>query len=215
MLEMAFYDGIRHMVATPHYITGTYETKADEIREKTDVLNSHAQKRGMDITIYAGQEINADAQSFSALAAGELLTLNNSKYALIEIDPQLTDESIKNALEAVFEMGMIPVIAHAERLLASGRNIDMIFRLFERGTIIQVNADSIKGDAGTNLKRNAHLLLKKGLVHAVSSDCHSPAWRPPALSVAEKEVKRICGGEQTKKLMYINPYKIISNKDLV
>lgn len=212
MLKIAHGEGIEHIVATPHYISGVCETNKEEIIEKTKELNELAKKAGHNIKIHPGQEIYADSESITKLEAGELLTLNNSRYALVEFNPALLHDSIVNVLETLAGLSIVPVIAHAERIIAFGRrDMEFIEKLVSAGAIIQVNADSVTGACGLMIKRRAHKLLKAGLVHVISSDCHSADWRPPMLSEAKKEISKKYGISRAELLMLENPMKIINN----
>jgi len=214
MLKKASLDGIRHMVATPHYITGYYTYNNDEILRKIKILNDTAVREGIDIIIYSGNEVHADALSLKELSKGNVFTINNSRYVLIEISEDFTRECTRNIIEQILKHGYVPIIAHAERSICGRDKTRFIKKIVKSGAIIQIDAMSITGDMGFAMKLYTRSLLKKRLVHLISTDCHSLNKRPPLLSKAAEITKKYITKEEVKILFYTNVIKIINNEKL-
>jgi len=77
--------GIDKVIATPHFI-GDYDSKVtpESVKEKIDILNKEMKKQHIKLEIYSGMEVFASNDTVDRLEKGEILTLNNSRYVLIE-----------------------------------------------------------------------------------------------------------------------------------
>ena len=79
---------------------------------------------------------------------------------------------IRNSLDEIMSEGYQPVIAHVERYGCMVDDIENVRRLSRMGVEIQVNASSITGDTGKEIKKFVHKLLKEQLVDYVGTDAH-------------------------------------------
>ena len=84
ILELAYAEGIRGIIATPHYHGGHYETTPEEIRSRLDSLRAIAAEKFEDLQIYAGNEIYYYQSVIEWLNDGQVLTLAGSHYVLLE-----------------------------------------------------------------------------------------------------------------------------------
>ena len=80
-------NGTKALVATPHSnLPSAPARSCDEIRKIVRGLNQVAKKENIDIAVLSGMEIFATDDVAKKLKAGELLTINGTKYPLIEFD---------------------------------------------------------------------------------------------------------------------------------
>jgi len=84
-MQNASNEGIDKVIATPHFI-GDYDSKVtpESVKEKIDILNKEMKKQHIKLEIYSGMEVFASNDTVDRLEKGEILTLNNSRYVLIE-----------------------------------------------------------------------------------------------------------------------------------
>ncbi|MBR5218710.1 MAG: hypothetical protein IKV89_03165 [Clostridia bacterium] len=210
MLKMACDDGIKHIIATPHFIPGIYELSADEIYDRVAEINVLAQEAGLDITVYPGCEISADKISFELLSQGKIPTLCGSTYILLELSETYTENSIINIIKTAVNMGYTPVIAHIERCISHRQGMSFVQNLVQTGALLQINADSlVNPHIFWCQRRFIHKLLKKDLIFCVATDCHSDNMRPPVLSAAAQVLIKLTDPIRADKLLRSNPMKII------
>ena len=81
---------------------------------------------------------------------------------------------IEPALDEVMEMGLIPVLAHPERIEAFQDDPDMLKGFIERGMLSQITAGSVIGYWGEEVKRLTLALLGGKMAHVMASDTHHP-----------------------------------------
>jgi len=215
LCKIAANDGIKKIVATPHSKDGVYEAKSDKILETVDVLNLKLKENQIDIEILPGSETHIHEGLVESVESGKVLTINNSgKFILFELPfvfiPPGTEEFVFN-LKA---NGIVPIIAHAERISAFQKNPELVGQLVKVGALVQVNALALTGRAGPIEKECVELLLKNRWVHFIASDVHSLAGRPPILSKAVGNAAGIVGEEEARALVCHNPEQIINGLDI-
>ena len=215
LCKIAANDGIKKIVATPHSKDGVYEAKSDKILEAVDVLNLKLKENQIDIEILPGSETHIHEGLVESVESGMVLTINNSgKFILFELPfvfiPPGTEKFVFN-LKA---NGIVPIIAHAERISAFQKNPELVGQLVKVGALVQVNALAQTGRAGPIEKECVELLLKNKWVHFIASDVHSLAGRPPILSKAVGNAAGIVGEEEARALVCHNPEQIINGLDI-
>jgi protein-tyrosine phosphatase len=215
LCKVAANDGIKTIVATPHSKDGVYESKSAEILKAVDTLNSQLKENQIDVKILPGAEIHVSMGLVESVKNGDVLTINNGgKFILFELPfvfvPPGTDKFIFN-LKA---NGIIPIIAHAERISAFQRKPELVDQLVNIGARVQINANCLTKRANRGERKCAEWLLKKRLVHFIASDTHSLRGRPPILSEAVVSASSIVGEEEAMALVCRNPERIINGLDI-
>lgn len=215
LCKVAANDGIKTIVATPHSKDGVYETKSVEILKAVETLNLQLKANQIDIEILPGAEVHISVGLVESIKSGDVLTINNGgKFILFELPfvfiPPGTDKFIFN-LKA---NGIVPIIAHAERLSAFQRNPELVDQLVKIGARVQVNAHGLTKRASRRERKCAEWLLRNELVHFIASDTHSLKGRPPILSEAVECASRIVDEEEARKLVCHNPEQIINGLDI-
>jgi protein-tyrosine phosphatase len=215
LCKIAANDGIKKIVATPHSKDGVYEAKSDKILKTVDVLNLKLKENQIDIEILPGSEVHIHEGLVESVGSGEVIAINNGgKFILFELPfvfiPPGTDKFVFN-LKA---NGIVPIIAHAERITAFQENPELVGQLVKIGALVQVNAPALTGRAGHIEKECAKLLLKNRWVHFIASDVHLLTGRPPILSRAVGNAARIVGEEEARALVCHNPEQIINGLDI-
>ena len=84
MADLAARSGVFHMVATSH--GNYYDYTLEEYRENFERLQAELRDREIPVKIYSGMEIFMDEKAADLLDLGELLTLNGTRYVLVEFN---------------------------------------------------------------------------------------------------------------------------------
>jgi protein-tyrosine phosphatase len=182
-LEMArrsVADGINLMLATPH-VNGRFMPDPDEVLGAVAELNDALAREHIPLVVSPGAEI---AVAELGVLDDETLgayTLGASKTLLVEspyVDGvPLFDEIVFGAQAKGFRI----VLAHPERSPMFRTDLEALEALVERGVMCSVTSGSMRGRFGRRVMRSTLELVRRGLVHNVSSDCHDLAKRPPGL----------------------------------
>ena len=212
MIDIAYKNGIRAMIATPHYEVGKYDNNIDEIQKQFSKIKDLALKKYRDFKLYLGNEIFYSYGVVNNLEEGKIFTLADSKYVLVEFSPNDKYKYISESLYELVNNGYIPVLAHAERYEEVMEDIDNVERLVDVGVYIQINAHTIAGKYGHGIRRRVMKMIKNDLVHFIGTDTHSDGHRSPDLEECIKYLNKKTDEETVVRLLSTNPQKIIAKE---
>ena len=216
MAAMAADSGVTHVFATPHCNTRNVRQNFRSrslIAAYTD-LQDALDEAGIPVKILSGAEVLARGHFAEHLAAGDFMTLNGSRYLLVEFYFDEDPDYMERCLSAVEARGLVPVIAHPERYYPVQRAPELAQVWAERGWILQLNKESLLGGHGEDAFNAASLLLRRGAVAVIASDAHHFRWRTPhmgeLLDVLVSRFPEVDPG----LLLYENPLRIARDQAL-
>jgi protein-tyrosine phosphatase len=214
MAKHAHRDGITTVIATPHHANGQYMNPALNIRQAVDLMNERLRQHGNPLLVLPGQEIRINGELLNDLEQGQLLTLANSRYILLEMPSSRVPRSMEEICHELIIQGFVPVIAHPERNAEVASDPSRLEGLIELGSLGQITAQSITGFFGSKLQKLSLELCRRNTVHMVASDAHDSAHRPFGLSEAyvtlEKEL-----GLGICNYFRKNAQKIVANEEII
>lgn len=192
MCRIAWDDGIRGIVATPHHGNGVYCNARKDILAAVAVLNEAVRSEGMDLTVYPGAEVHFNEKLPEGIVSGEICTCADAgKYLLVEPPVQVLPPGFK---ELVFQLklaGITVIIAHPERNRAVQEDTRLLAECVNMGALCQITAQSVLGAFGSRAETTARLLIRSRLAHCVASDAHSATSRPPKVRAAMEVVSEL------------------------
>ena len=213
MAKEAEKDGIKTIAATPHYMEGSFRESSTNILEKIQKLNRLLEEKNIDIEIIEGQEVFLSVDIIKHLDKKELITINKSKYLLIEFSMLNIPTNADKMINKLMKKGIRPIIAHPERVETIIREPSVLIPFIEMGCLTQVNAGSIKGYFGDKIKKTAIELIERDMVYIIASDAHNAHRRKPQLSEAYEKIEEIKDKEYVEKLKK-TAEKIIKDEDI-
>ena len=211
MLEMAYADGIRAMIATPHYRPERWPVSWEQRELALAKVQRLAQDLDPNFRIYPGNEIFYQEKIGERLAAGEVDTLADSRYILVEFHPDAPYEYLWQGLQGLQMEGYRVILAHWERYDCLIREPERLETLAGSGVGIQSNADAVLGGQGRGVKKLIREMLEDGLVDYVATDCHGIRGRLPQLRCAYEYIRKKIGEDTARKVCVENPQRILQN----
>ena len=155
MLCKAHKQGITHIIATPHYVSGQ-DTK--RLREMMKRLKETAFSISENMMVSLGQEVQYFEELPSFLEQGKVLTLAGSRYV-----------RLFRAVRRLVQSSYLPVIAHAERyncLKENGRTMELV----RCGAYLQMNAGSLGGGLFDRRAAWCRKEILRGNIHFIATD---------------------------------------------
>lgn len=207
MAAMAADQGVRHIVATPHCLTGS----APDVIDGVAMLRELLQEAQIPIRLYAGMEIFGSFDTARLLQERKLLTLNGSRYPLIEFSFYTDGTAETEILQTVIDAGYTPLVAHPERYEYILQQPRLINQWKKMGCLFQVNRCSLLGRYGEDIQMMALELVERGFAAAVATDAHSSKVRTPRARDAYEMLYHSVSPVAAETLMIHNPKKIITN----
>ena len=216
MARVASNNGTTKMLCTPHRKDVTEGSSIEHIRQLVFDINKLLRKQHLNIELFLGMENHLDPQLPTEITAGRALTINGSRYALVEMPFFGYPSYLKEVLSSLQENGIIPVLAHPERIEAVQHDITLLVDLVERGMLTQITAGSVLGYFGDTVSKFTRMLLEQRMVHVIASDCHTPEGpRSPTLLPGINAIINIIGEIETKAMVSEIPKAIMEDKDVL
>lgn len=176
MLEAAKSEGITHIISTSHSFHPQYDVDFMTVNMQVAQLQKEANELG--ITLHTGQEVRIQSDLVERYKNGEVLTLADSQYMLLELPSSNVPQYTKNIVYGLLEEGITPIIAHPERNKGIAEKPERLERLVREGALSQVTAGSLSGHFGKSVQQLALQLVEANLVHTYGSDAHNLTTRP-------------------------------------
>lgn len=212
MLTAAYEEGIRYIIATPHHHPRRGRAAPPELRRRLKEVREEAAKIGEGMKVFLGTEIYFGQEIPDKLKDKKVLTMNRTRYVLVEFSPSDSFERIHRGIQLIQMKGYIVILAHAERYECLREDIGNVEYLDEMGALIQVNAGSITGSGGRRLKKFVKELLERELVFCVGTDAHDSRKRAPHMKKAAEYVKRKYGEDYARRIFFRNAARILKKK---
>jgi protein-tyrosine phosphatase len=211
MVHVAAAAGTTDLVASPHAsIEYHFDPEIVEAR-----LAELASASGDALRLHYGCDFHFYYENIQqALQDPTRYTIAHGNYLLVEFPdlliPSMTDEIFTRLLDR----GITPVITHPERNFLLHARMKQLEQWAAAGVLMQVTAQSFLGRFGPEVRRFSDQLMRRGLVHVVASDGHSPDDRPPRLDEGFEYVSRAYGKEWAEALFVANPRSVLEGRPL-
>ena len=215
MVRRAAAAGTKYITATPHYIEGTYQNQRRKILDKLEILKKRVEIEGIDITLIPGSEVMIIPELPQLVEKGEILTINDAnQYLLFELPfmeiPSYTEQ-------VIFELqlkGITPIIAHPERNRKIAADPEVLRNLILKEVLVQVNAGSLAGLYGQDIKSTAEKMVQHKLVHFLGSDAHSLSGNPTNLNEAVSILNKLTDPKEAQNIILDNGEKLMVGEQI-
>ncbi|MGN0334460.1 MAG: tyrosine-protein phosphatase [Lachnospiraceae bacterium] len=217
MAAIAVESGVTAIVATPHCnIPGSFENYfGEEYLECFKRTREVLKYEGIPLTLYPGMEVFATFDLPRLMVDGKIMTLNQSRYLLVEFAFYEEADFAEYLLEQVAELGAVPVIAHAERYFFIQENPQIAYDWVKKGYVIQANKSSFKGSFGAASRKMAFDLLDHQLISVIASDAHGVRERNPYMREAYEGLSWDYSKDYLNELFHKNPGNICKDLPLI
>ena len=192
MCALARSQGVQLMAATAHHSV-RWPVMPGQIRQATAELRRALEVSANPVKVFPVAEVMAAPETVASWRAGELLTVaDRGQFLLLEM-PHGLFVDLRPIVCALRQAGVRVILAHPERHLDLLHIPGLVEDLIADGVLVQVSAASVtdphnRAD-GLALKR----WFRRGIVHLLGSDGHSPGRRPPLLAGAYRQIIQWAG----------------------
>lgn len=215
LLRKASLNGITDIVLTPHYIKDTdYDIDNLEKKRRLEILKEELRKTKIDINLYLGNEVYIDDDITSLIENGNIATINNSRYVLMELPLNQEFPFLEEVLNKLKKRNLRPIIAHPERYVNYYNDYDFFDNLIKSGCLFQCNIGSLYGDYGRNSKKMLIGLLKRDMVHFFGSDVHHASSNIYERDIEKDLYKVVKDFNKVDKLLKGNALKVLKNQEV-
>lgn len=212
MLELAVGEGTKYICASSHFIPEELEPNEKIYYEKLEGLIELTKSKEMDITILPALELYMHPELPKLYSEKRIWGINLTSYLLIELPMQQFPLYTEEVFYKLRLQGAIPIIAHPERNFKIMKDEGLLKNLIEEGALAQMNAGSLRGIYGKDIKNFAENLVKKNMIHMVGSDAHDNHGRTTAIQSAFDIIKH--NNFELYSWINENQHKIIEGKNV-
>lgn len=192
MLRMEAAQGIRKVIATPHFYAHRDNPERFLRRREAawDTLRkAMAAEPGLPEIVLGAEVYYFPGMSESD--AIEQLTIGNSRFLLLEMPLPPWTPAMYREMDAIYaKRGITPIVAHIDRYIRPLKTYGIPKKLEELPVLVQANAEFFRSPRTT---RMALRMLKEDRIHLLGSDCHDLESRAPNLGSALKRIEERLG----------------------
>jgi protein-tyrosine phosphatase len=212
MCRAASAEGVQAMAATAHQNRRWPAVTCARIMAATDELRAALECEAIPVSVYPTAEVMAEPDTPAAWRAGRLQSVGgHGRYLLLEM-PRGAFVDLLPTVSELRADGVRTILAHPEQEPELLHGDGLLEALIEAGSLVQVSASSI-----TDPKTRADWAalrgwFKRGMVHLLGSDGHSPTRRPPRLAAAHLELCHWIGPLAADRIAGGNGMAILSGQ---
>lgn len=177
---------------------------------------SEANASALDVRLYAGNEVLWFDSMTERLQSGEILTLADSHYTLIEFYPEESYQTILRAIRNVRNAGYRPIIAHAERFKAIQEH--GLAEVRDLGAYVQLSTEPLSHKGLSGLFDRETKFIQKALRNQeadfLGTDMHRVDRRPPVLRDAIDWIERNLDRDYADAVLQGNAEAILRDEEL-
>ncbi len=214
ILKKASENNVTDIILTPHYIKDSrYNVDNKEKQKLLEELQKEVKRNNLNINLYLGNEVYID-EDLIPLLKKDIATLNNGKYILIELPLSKKYDILEEVIKELIAIDLTPIIAHPERYLTYYKEYEFFKSLINMGCLFQSNIGSLYGQYGRKSKKMIKQLLKKNMIHFISSDIHHTHSDVYEKNIHNDLLKIVKNEQIVEDLLTNNAKKVINNEEI-
>ncbi len=199
MLRMEAEQGVKHVVATPHFYAN-HDTLERFVHRRADAWEK--------LQVALAEEpdlpkitLGAEVYFFPGISDSEALpqlTIGQKSYIMIEMPSVPWTQSMYQEITGIYEKtGITPIIAHIDRYIRPFRTHGILKRLEEMPVLVQANGSFFLRPSTASM---AVRMLEENRIQLLGSDCHNMDVRKPNLGDVVQKIERRLGASALKRI---------------
>ena len=199
LLRMEAEQGVRRVVATPHFYAQVdapkpfLERRAAAVRRLREAMEAFPELPRL--------SVGAEVHYFSGIGDADILpelAIDNCTHVLVEMPMAVWTDRMYRELENIHDhFGLTPIIAHVDRYIGPVKTYGIPECLMELPVVVQANAGFFQR---ISTRRLALRMLQKGQIHLLGSDCHNLKNRPVNIRQAVDLIEKKLGQEALSRI---------------
>jgi protein-tyrosine phosphatase len=193
MCRRSHAEGVRLSVALAHQNESWPGVTPDVIRAAAARLAERLRAEQLEFSVFPTAEVMVGPDTEADWRAGKLMSVaDRGKYLLVEFPHNLYLD-VRVLVRTLVQAGVRPILAHPERTPELLHDAGRVEELIGQGALVQISTGSVTKPADARAERALKSWLRRGVVHLIGSDGHSPTRRPPKLADAAAKIRRWAG----------------------
>ncbi len=194
--------GVTNVACTPHLLASRAAGGFPAAYDQAWAALSANVPEG--ITLHRGAEIMLD-RPIPAAVAERKVTINGTRYLLVEFSRMVPAEIVARALTDVLAIGLVPILAHPERY--SSCSVETVRAWRDLGAVMQIDATTLTMPRARG--ERARDLVREGLADILAGDNHGDER---CVATALDWLSELDGADQALLLLETNPRAILDDQ---
>jgi protein-tyrosine phosphatase len=214
MCRIAYDEGIRMACATAHQNERWAAVTPERVRKGARLLADRLRQAGVPLTVFPCAEVMVRPEIEADWHAGRLLSVaDRGQYLLVEM-PHGPVVDLRSTVRRLMSAGVRPILAHPERHAEFIEDARAVEELVREGCLVQVSTKSITDPPSREAGRELKSWFRRGMVHVLGTDAHSPRRRAPFMAAAYRQVLRWVGNPAADRVCSTNGMAILQGLPL-
>ena len=177
VLQQFVADGVTGVCLTPHVLASQASQGTPETHDRA--FEALRPAVPAEVQLYRGAEVMLDRPLERQVAEDRRVTLNATRYILVEFPRLVAAQTVEHALSNVIAIGLVPVLAHPERYKCC--RPEAVRRWKALGALMQVDGPTLLSSRSRGIR--ARELVELGLADIAAGDNHGddrsmgPVWQ--------------------------------------
>jgi protein-tyrosine phosphatase len=212
--RVAYDDGVRTMVATPHCKEGFFFSDRKTVLAEVEKLRTRLSEASVPLEVLPGAEVYICPDLPERIRDGRAPTLaDNGKTLLLELSYTQYPVDLENLVFKLKLQGIVPLLAHPERIRYFQDDVKRYEAVIRLGAYGQITTGSLVGVFGETVEELSEELVRKRLVHVMASDSHNLRGRPPVLSEGLEVLGSLVGDDLAERMVTEFPSKLLRGEE--
>jgi protein-tyrosine phosphatase len=215
MARLAYDNGIRYSIVTPHIHPGRYENTALSISRSCELLKAELTRAQIPLRLGMAAEVRLSPEILQLIEQQEipfLGELDGYRIMLLEFPHSHIPPGAEQLVKKLLDLKVRPIIAHPERNKDVIRRRAKIEPFIEMGCFLQLTSSAVAGRFGEVSCERAIEMLKSDTFMVLATDAHNLKGRYPDLREGFEAAADIIGAKAARRLVFDNPMAIVETQ---
>ena len=209
MARLLCAEGAGHSVALAHQNDEYPLVTPERIRTAAGEFARALAAADIPLCTYATSEVMAHPDIVADWQAGKLMSVaDRAQWMLVEFPHNLFID-LRPIVRDLRPLGVRVIVAHAERTPEMLHEPGVIEDLIQLGCLVQVSSGSLTKPGSARDDKKLREWFKRGIVHLLGSDGHSPRRRLPRLGQAAEMIQHLVGAAAADLICGTNGLSIL------
>jgi protein-tyrosine phosphatase len=192
--------GITDIIAAPKQWHGNDKHPGDTIPFLIEQFQKQWRGELGAVRIYPGQCVRLTETLAGELKREEALTLNGSRYVLVDWSEELSYHQMHAHLHELRMEGYMPILAEPEKETEFQQHPDELYRLIKNGSLVQVNAGSFSKSAPKPQRHLAEKMVQYRWAHIAANVTIDTFEGDLSMETAFDSIEKLASGEYAQML---------------
>jgi protein-tyrosine phosphatase len=199
MCRLAVAEGVTHTVALAHQ-SERWSNSPDAIREAVAELRRRLAAEAIPLKVFPAAEVMAAPDLAVIWDARQVLSIgDHAQFLLVEMPHRLFVD-LGPVVRRLAARGVRVILAHPERHSELLHDPEPLNELIRLGCLVQVSSGSLTNPASPADERALKAWVRRGCVHLLGSDGHSPRSRKPLMAEAAARIREWAGPAAAERI---------------